>query len=378
MMVKFNAGMIKCISKKSWAIIPLLASGCLAMNNPPVVPAKEYAPKTDYLWPEDKNQTISEPIVQLDNTNFETQTNFGINNGIIAIVNDHIITLKEFDNDFIQALRQYGTKLDGRELYDEILDNHINRLLLVDFAKTKEVVVEESEIDEAMTKHIANFKTGWDEFRERLTKHKMSLADVRKQLKENLIVRKVDNVLYKGLITPSPKDVLEEYEKRKKLFKQEEMRDISLIVIFNDQYRNQPSLTKKAGQRIIERLKTEDFETVAKQMSSGAKAEEGGRQGFVKKSDLLEDISDAAFKLDKEQHSKLLEMPGGFFVVKCHEIKQSSTKSFQEVQNRISKQMFIDMRRNRRSKVLNQLKQTSYIKRLSANDYLRYRQTLNQ
>ena len=106
----------------------LVIYGC-ASNNPPAIPAIEVAPEIPYLWPETNKQDYG--LNKATNEEFSPDSSLGIENGIIAVVGEKIITLNEFDYEFIQALQQFGTKIDGERLYNNVLNCFINVILFV-------------------------------------------------------------------------------------------------------------------------------------------------------------------------------------------------------------------------------------------------------
>ena len=338
-----------------------------------MIPAIEVAPDVPYLWPDEEIETE----VINENEEYGNDSTLGIENGIIAVVGDKIVTLNEFDYHFFQALQQYGDSVPGQKLYIKVLDMIIERFLLLELAQQKEIKVEELEIDDAFEKHLEKLKVSFDNYRSLLAEQKKSIADIREQIKENIILQKLDSVIYRGLFSPSPKDVLAQYEKNKEYFTSKESRDISLIVVFVGTYDSTQKAESEIN-KIKRRLETESFTTVAKQMSGGAKADKGGRQGFVAFDDLAEPIAKVAFSMKEGVISSVTQMPGAFFIVKCHKIKEPQTISFKEVQPKIKQNLMTEMRIKRRQKSISQIKKLTYIRKLSPTSYQKYSQGLKR
>jgi len=359
---------LKSIKVIFYAIIPLVVIGC-AGNSPPEIPAIEVAPDVPYLWPEEQSGLQSSN----ENEEYGNDSTLGIENGIIAVVGDRIVTLNEFDFNFYQALQQYGDSVNGRDLYIKVLNMIIERFLLLELAEQKEIEVEELEIDEAFEKHLQKLNISFEAYRSLLAEQKKSIADTRDQIKENIILQKLDSVIYRGLFSPSPKNVLAEYQKNKEAFTSKEMRDISLIVVFVGTYGSAGKAENEIN-KISKRLESESFSAVAKQMSGGAKADKGGRQGFIGFDDLAEPIAKVAFSLKEGRISSVNKMPGAFFIIKNHKIKKAETISFKEVQHKIKQNLMMEMRINRRQKAIAQIKKLTYIRKLSPTSYQKYSQ----
>lgn len=201
----------------------------------------------------------------------------------------------------------------------------------------------------------------------------MTFDDIRKQIRESLIVEQLERRIFAGLISPPPQQVLQEYQKRSQEFARPEARDISLIVITDASYKDDRNKARRAGEKILGRLARTDFATVARETSEDEHAKEGGRQGFMRRDELSETIAVKAFSLPKGGMSGLVRMPAGYFIVQCHDIKPAGIAPFEEVQSQLSQEMVVRMRLARRDEALKKIRDTAFIRRLSGEDYLVYR-----
>lgn len=351
----------------------LLLSGCLASQNPPIVPAKDVVQNIPYLWPEIKEEPSA---TTHNNESFGQDTNLGIDNGIIAIVNKRIITLKRFDYRFMSALKTKPWDMDGRDLYLQVLNALVDRLLLLELAVQKEIEIKDSEVENALEEYVKKFEGGWEGYRRMLESEKMSLSDIREQIREDLMLKRVTPEIYRGLGAPSPQMIEKVYKQRISNYISQEKRDISLILLLKSSYQNNDDKARDAMQKVLEQLKHKPFAEVAKRLSDGAKARQGGRQGYIKREDLAEDITNVAFKLKKGETSSIGTMKGAYFIIQCHDIQEATTKPFSEVQTKIQNELFYKMRNKRKAKVLANIRNSSYIRKLSPENYLKYRKSI--
>lgn len=347
--------------------------GCTAASHPPEIPAKRIARGVPYLWPEEEAEVVPEPEVAAPP---ESQNvTLGISNGIIAIVNSKIITLKEFDFHFGQALRDKNVRLRGPELFEDILDSLIERLLLLELAAQKELEAEDDEVDLRMEKITESYPGGWEAYHRMLGDNRMSWDDVKDQIRNSILIEKLERQIFAGLISPPPQDVLKAYQRAKKDFASPEKRDISLILIKKSNYGKNEDQARKVAEKVLKRLDSHDFAEVAELYSEGHKAKEGGRYGWIERQgDLSEEISRVAFSLKAGEVSSVQELERSFCIVKCHEIKESEVPPFEKVQRQIARQIIVQMRIERRKKAIEKIRLGAYIRRLTPAEYLKYRE----
>lgn len=346
-----------------------------ARNNPPVIPAIKVAPEVDYLWPKGQEQiSLSQNVTSEE---LGPDSSIGIENGIIAVVGDKVITLNEFDYEFMMALRAEGSYIDGPKLYVKVLDFIIERLLLLELAKQKDIKVSEDAINDAFDDHLKKVGMSFKEYRSVLAEQKKSIIDMKQTIEENLSLAELDQHIFRGLFAPPPRDVLAEYNKKKELYSLKAQRDVSLIVVFKDTYSDKTK-TEKHIKKIYARLEHEPFDEVAKQYSDGSKASKGGRQGYVTQGDLAKPIADAAFALKKGEISGIGDMRAAYFIVKCHDIQKAKIVPFKKVQQEIKNKLLYEMRMQRKRKAVNEMKKLIYIRRLSPDSYQKYRNSVHQ
>lgn len=369
--------MLHCMAQKLisspllMAAITLGLQGCLARYHPPVVPAPEVAPNTPLLWPQNDL-----PVAEVEDQGDER---LGINLGIIAVVEDQPITLKEFDGAFFTALKRKPWNVTEKELYNQVLDNMIEHKVLLKFIQGVEgFEVAEEVIDKKIEDIVKGHPGGWEAYRRMLEKEMISLQDIRDQIRERESLNAARAELMRGMGGPSPRAVRDEYQRRIAEFSQPEERDLGMITIFMDVYKNDKAKGRELVKKVQDRLKKHSFADVARTFSDGAKAKDGGRQGWVKEGDLAEPITKVAFAMEGGQTSGPHRMGDLLFFLHCYEIKEAGSLPFETVQEKLYQELFGRMRHENMESSLKSLKAKSFIRRLSPEDYLRYRQEINR
>lgn len=347
----------------------------MAIHHPPEIPANEVSPDISYLWPEEKSLIKKTPQKSKE---LEGRNSIGANNGIIAIVNDRMITLKEFDSTFFRALQNKNSVFKKEYvLYEDILNEMIDQLLLLELATQKEIEVLPEEIERELEKLVKRHPKGWDGLRRELESQKSSIEAYKEKIKDSVKMRKLRNEIVGHQNMPSPKDVQKAYQKRIEEFQSAEKRDISLITIFDSDYDNQNRLVERASKKIADRLEQEDFNKVLISMSGDGKGDDG-LKGYLEKKDLAPSIAEIAFALKAGEWSGPHEMPGFRFFVKCNDILPQQTKSLDEVQGLITSEILNETSYQKISKALVNIKAGSYIRKMSHKDYVEYRRSLSQ
>ncbi len=358
--------------------LSLPISGCRAIEHPPALPANQVT-DLPYLWPvEQKKESLPEPSEKIRKGGGEV----GLDNGIIAVVNDRIITMKEFAFYFFQQV-QRGGKQASAELYNEILDTMIDRELMLTEAIRRDASLSEEELkmvnqgmdDELKSRfeNIVNRSGGYDQLVQQLEMDGQSVEDLKSQLREGIRIQKTEAEFMQGTISVSPEEVRQAYERNLSDYQEPEMRDISLILLFEDQYKS-PEMARQQLDNIVQSIQEAktDFAEMARQHSHGPKAKEGGHYGWIRRQgDLSPEISAIAFSLPAGRMSGVESMPGTVFVVKVNEAKDAKTLSLNDVRKDLQNHLQLQKRADVLESVMKRLRQPAHIEKLPPADFLR-------
>ena len=256
--------------------------------------------------------------------------------GVAAVIGDSVILLSEVDAYSLVRLNNMGQKPDSamvpkmrKQFLQELIDG---KILIVHAAKDTNIVIKESEIEQAQNNQVQmilqqNSITLPALEQELKEKYGMSLTkfkiQMRTQIQEQLIRQKVQQ-LYVSSLPPSRKDVQAFYDTYhdslpvmgESVF----LSKISIHVSPSDSVR-QIAYGKISG--IKQRLDNgEDFAAVARRYSDDPNAENGGDLGFIKKGTLSElKFEEKAFSLNAGQISDIFESRLGFHIITVVEKK---------------------------------------------------------
>jgi peptidyl-prolyl cis-trans isomerase SurA len=250
--------------------------------------------------------------------------------GIAAVVGDSVILLSELDAYIMARQSSTGEKPDTagiRHLRKQFLGDLIDgKVLIVHAAKDSNIVVKETEVDQAVSAHIAQILAQnsmtmdvlehelRDKYGMGVTKFR---AQLRGQVQEQLIKQKVSQ-LYVGQVAANKNDVQAFYRDYKDslptIGESVLLSKISITLTSPDSLR-QAAYARITG--IKRRLdKGENFGAVAKQYSEDPSAADSGDLGFIAKGTLSElKFEETVFSLGVGQTSDVFESRLGFHIV---------------------------------------------------------------
>ena len=272
---------------------------------------------------------------------------------IVAVVNDEIITLSE--------LRTADTKV----FPSASLSFLIEKKLQLQAAKKKGVSVTNAEVDEALDdiKKMNKF-TSEEEMKEALLKEGISIEDYKKEITEQLIILKVVNREVKSKISVSDKDIENYYQSHKGYFKIQESVRIGYV--------NVPVKSSDSEEEVQKALRI--ITTILGDLNNNVSISELKRRysdtrdinfvsdlGFVKKGDLMPELENPAFSLKEGEISDVIKTSTGFYIIKKIEVKKTEYKSIDEVKDNLRDAVFQEKSENSYKDWLYNLKTSSYI-----------------
>jgi len=263
---------------------------------------------------------------------------------ILAVVNGEPITQTDVDEILAPIYLQYKSTYQGKELEEklkvaraDILDQLIGDKLILQEAKRQELVVDEKEIDALVEQLKSNFKKP-EEFDEMLKNQKVSLMDLRKRYKEQLLIKKAVSKEVISKITVSPTSIAEYYDAHKKDFTIPEQ--VHLRSIFLSTEKNGDEIEKKANQIYEELQKGTEFLELVEKYSDAPNVVDSGDMGFVKRGSLRAEIEDVVFNLKAGEFSKPLKTDTGIYLFKVIEKKKATIPPLENVQEQIRKKLY--------------------------------------
>ena len=227
--------------------------------------------------------------------------------GIVATVNDAVITQAEFDLEMSRVqerFRQSGRLPNQQELArvkEVILDNLIARELLYQESKKKGFKGSEDEVNQQLETLKARFSSE-EEFQTALTKMNITKDDLRSQIQEDITIGQFIRDTFVQKVAISDNEVKAYYDNNTGEFeKPEEIRARHILL----------DTEEEAAELLRDIKKGADFVSMAREHSTGPTGETGGDLGYFSRGRMVAEFGEAAFALEKGQISDVVKTAFG-------------------------------------------------------------------
>lgn len=262
---------------------------------------------------------------------------------VAAVVNDDVITLSEVE----AAAKPYASPDDGAErkkmLHKDILDQLINERLLSQQIKDAQIEVSDDEVERAMQDILRQNKISEEELQQAVEARGMSMGEYKVDLKSQLIRLKVIDLKVRSRVVVPESDIKAEYDSRTRGEVKEEMVTIRHLFF---RWGESPDPEEKA--RVMARAEAararlvqgEDFAEVAKALSEGPTAAQGGGLGELARKGLLPELDKAIKPLEAGQLSPPVETANGVHVVLLEARRFKEGTPYGELRDRIYQELY--------------------------------------
>jgi peptidyl-prolyl cis-trans isomerase SurA len=293
---------------------------------------------------------------------------------IVAVVNDDIITLSQYKDQFnlqVQQLRAANLPQDQYDkqyalLKNELLDAMITELLVLQQAKEKNInVSEELKNSLAAIKKENNIASD-DDLRRAVEQQGMSYEQWLKQYEETLLKQAVMiTEVYRSIVLDES-EVVQYYKQHPQEFTVPA--EFKLEAIYLAPTGRSPEALEALKAEILEKLKAgTPFKDVASDLSDPPMKEAKGELGTFKKGELDAALEQAAEKTKADEVSSWVETKNGWYLIKVLEKKESYLKTFDEARPAVQEKLLGEKRQKKADEYIAALREQSYIKILNPN-----------
>lgn len=249
------------------------------------------------------------------------------------------------------------------ELKKKALDELIKRELYYQEAKNMGMKVDASEVKEALTAIKRRFKSEKD-YKKALEEAGVSEKGFKSHLEKRLLVGKF---IQSEIVAKSRVDdeyLKDYYEKNKKDYLRPEAARIKHILIKIDPAADNEDRKMKRNQAedILKKARTgEDFTELAYNYSEDEWRVKGGDLGLIHRGRLMPELEDVAFKLKPGEISDIVETVYGYHIIKMEERLPPTQLTFDEIKDKLKKEIEEKRRREIEETLLNRLKEKARV-----------------
>ena len=257
---------------------------------------------------------------------------------IVAVVDDNIVLQSEVGQKVRFELMSRGTDLRSlpqdqvQDLFNKMLENEIQRYLLLAKAKEDSIEVDNELIENLVRQEIRRLKdqNGVDVFAQELKKQGITEREVREEFRQQYRNSFLERRMYEALsqkVTVTPKEV-ENFQKNYRQGMSDQL-SISHILIEPKPSEDRKTEARTRAAALLARVvKGEDFAELAKQHSEDpGSAAEGGDLGFFSQGTMVPEFEEVAFGLKPGEISDVVESPFGYHIIRMEEVAGAQVRA---------------------------------------------------
>lgn len=291
---------------------------------------------------------------------------------IVAIVNDDVITQSEVqkrvDEQKKQMMQANIALSSEKELRQKVLNDLIDRSIILQIAKRNNFKVSDKEIDAAVADVAKRNHATVAQLQQELQKIGMSLKGYRKNIAEELTIHRIQQQAVGGKVTVSDQEIASYMNKAKTLSAAASTRiyhiaDI-LLPIADSASDQEKQDAKKAISQVIDKLRQGEAPSdIAQTTKVNGKALEANDLGMRKLSDLPSVFVSPVANLKSGEVAGPISAPNGLHVIKVLEIKDLGGAKAASFTQEDARQMAFQHKFEEALKPwMQQLRSTAYIK----------------
>ena len=247
---------------------------------------------------------------------------------IVAIVNEDVIMQSELRNKLralINQISEQNTQLPPRDIMErQVLEQLIMNKLQLQFAANTGILVDDETLNRAISNIAAENKVNLSQFREILERDGYSYEAFREDIRNEIVIarlrqRQVDNRIS---VTDREIDYHLANEEVQGGIETEYRLSHILIAIPEDATPEEIEQVKLVAGKALEDLANgEDFAKLARTISDGQQAQDGGDLGWRKADDIPNLFAGQVSTLQEGEVSELIQNPSGFHIIKLTEVR---------------------------------------------------------
>jgi parvulin-like peptidyl-prolyl isomerase len=290
--------------------------------------------------------------------------------GYAARVNDRVITQGEVWQALAPILPELQRTYQGAQLqeaqdkaYTKARDGLVERALIMEAFRARGGQIPDQYVNDAIKREINDrFKGDEVLFEQLLTTQKKTRVEYMEILREQMAVDMLmgEEVVRRARVTPA--QVKAKYETSKALYFIPEKVRHSVILLNKGATEEDRAVKRKEAESILQRLaEGADFSTVAKELSEGSRAAEGGKFPWMQPKDVRPELRDTLKTLPAGEVSGIIEADTELYIVTVSARRQPSHKSFDEVREAIKAALNATERERLKARWIARLKENNYV-----------------
>lgn len=219
------------------------------------------------------------------------------------------------------------------QVIDQLIDHIVDRLLILEYAEERTIMVSEEEAVAAETEIRKDYSE--EEFEQTLLKKYIDYEDWKVGLKRQLLVKKVMAAIAVDIPPVNSKEIKDYYQAHAEEFNRPSMIKFRQIV----------TETEKEAEMVLGRLKAgEDMEKLAETFSIFPAFHQEGQLAWIAKGDLEPALEDVLFALPTGKYSSIVKTSYGYHILQVIAARPGGVVSLPRATEEIESKLFYEKR----------------------------------
>lgn len=304
-----------------------------------------------------------------------TVTQAEIIDRIVAKINRDIITLNDLKRASGPYMLAFGIdpqtlpqRPDADEIYRQVLDDMINTQLLVQEAQTLQLKVNDDDVSRWIDNTVSQQNISEDQFKTALGAKGIRWQDYRSYIRDNLLKFRVIQVKIGSKVKVSQSELEDAYEDTYNEPAGAGVKVVDVSHIFIPLAPDADLETRKRAEVLVTNTHKrilaaeEDFATIAREVSSGPTASDGGYLGTYRNGDLAGPIEKVVFAAEQGDTTEPIKVDSGYHIFRVHEVREERDPRVEERMERLRGKLREKELNRELTQWLETLRQKAYVK----------------
>jgi peptidyl-prolyl cis-trans isomerase SurA len=292
-------------------------------------------------------------------------------NRTVAVVNGDVVTLQELQDRAGEewkrvarmpagAEREQVARSTLRKAYEVVLAEKLFHAQ----AQALQVEISDQQIDQAVAGKQAEMKVNERQFDEVLAEAGLNRAAYRVMVRRDLENYRVLEAKVRSRVKVQDDDVKNYYQLHQHDYAGEEELHVRHIFLPlpEDASPAAEQAARAEGEKVVQRIASgEEFAKVARQVSKGPGAEDGGDLGWLRRGTIQKALEDVAFALQDGQVSRLVRSGPGLHLFKVDERRHGGGKTLDQAKDEIRDRLSYEQLQTYRDQYLSELKRDAVV-----------------
>lgn len=275
---------------------------------------------------------------------------------IVAIVNDDIITLSDF-NKYIVSLPKQTVEINK----DQALNDLVEQMILTQEAAKLGITVTDAEIDRSIENVKGRLDMSDEQMNEMLTKQNLTTEQFRNQWRLQILSGKLVSTLVKGRIAVTDEEIKDLYKQYYGEIENADEVEIAHILISFDASEEQQALQK--ANKVAELAKSgSNFSKLVSEYSDDTfSKDKEGVLGYFKKGELVSELEDVVSVTEVGKTSGPVKTISGFHIIKVLDRNTLDESSVDQYREQLRQEIYKQKVTEELEKYIDGIRENAYI-----------------